>query len=65
MQNPTIRPGFAGECYKSRNKRLLNLARFPKRCRPPKTLSRIVAGYLAARRPRGPYRVPLPEDTRQ
>lgn len=63
MQNPTIRPGFAGECYKSRDKRLLNVARFPKRCRPPKTLSQIVRLYQARRFLRPGAVAPLPEDT--
>lgn len=36
--------------------------RFPRRCRPPKTISEIIAEYSALRCPRGPYFTPLPED---
>lgn len=59
--------GFAGGAADDAGNIIIapNVIRFHRACRPPLTLSQIVARYSARRCPRGQYRTPMPDDYRE
>jgi len=61
MNNAALKRHGSGECYESGTSNAI-IAKFPRRCRPPHTLSEIVRRYQARRFLRVGALVPLPED---